>query len=686
MKSLTTKIIALVTGSALLLSVLIGVLTIDAFQGVSRQQAEENLILTAGINGEEMDRALYTIEQSVDSLSQMTLSAITDFSKFKTSDAYVDECTATLEAAALTLARNTQGAMTVYIRYNPEFTDPTSGIFLSKSGDDFEELVPTDFSMYEPDDAAHVGWYYTPVNAGKPIWMDPYLNENINVYMISYVVPLYINGESVGIVGMDIDFSVIQDMVNSVEIYGSGYEYLTNASDVLLVHKDYEGGTPLAEADPAAAALLSNAEKADTVQTAGSQVLVYTPLHNGMKLVLTAPRSELLASTRGMIVKIAVAILIALLIVIAVACFAGNRIAKPIRKITKIVQNTAAFNFQSTEGGDKLCNLRDETGEMARAVRQMRGELRNMVNVIGNSCNSLNGNIDNLLQSSTHVNDMTENNSAVTEELSAAMMQTSEGTERIRETILRLQQNAQSIKQLSQESREVSQELMEGARSLSNTTSEATRQTQSMYEQVKKDTDAAIEHSKAVAKINQLTEAIAGISEQTNLLALNASIEAARAGEAGKGFSVVATEISALANQTNQTVDSINETVEEVCTAVSDMVKCLDTLMDFINKKILSDYDNFNSLGQKYQEDTSAMEESMDQVAVSIRDLAEALEQISGTVGDINDMVRESSEGIHRIAEETGSMAEETGNNSQMAVQSKDTIQELFSVVGQFKM
>lgn len=686
MKSLTTKIIALVTGSALLLSVLIGVLTIDAFQGVSRQQAEENLILTAGINGEEMDRALYTIEQSVDSLSQMTLSAITDFAKFKTSDAYVDECTATLEAAALTLARNTQGAMTVYIRYNPEFTDPTSGIFLSKSGDDFEELVPTDFSMYEPDDAAHVGWYYTPVNAGKPVWMDPYLNENINVYMISYVVPLYINGESVGIVGMDIDFSVIQDMVNSVEIYGSGYEYLTNASDVLLVHKDHEGGTPLSEADSAAAALLSNAEKADTVQTAGSQVLVYTPLHNGMKLVLTAPRSELLASTQGMTVKLAVAILIALLIVIAVACFAGNRIAKPIRKITKIVQNTAAFNFKSTEGGDKLCNLRDETGEMARAVRQMRGELRNMVNVIGNSCNSLNGNIDNLLQSSTHVNDMTENNSAVTEELSAAMMQTSEGTERIRETILRLQQNAQSIKQLSQESRKVSQELMEGARSLSNTTSEATRQTQSMYEQVKKDTDAAIEHSKAVAKINQLTEAIAGISEQTNLLALNASIEAARAGEAGKGFSVVATEISALANQTNQTVDSINETVEEVYTAVSDMVKCLDTLMDFINKKILADYDNFNSLGQKYQEDTSAMEESMDQVAVSIRDLAEALEQISGTVGDINDMVRESSEGIHRIAEETGSMAEETGNNSQMAVQSKDTIQELFSVVGQFKM
>ena len=686
MKSLTTKIIALVTVSTLLLSLLIGVQSIGMFRGTSDRQASENMILMADLNAKDIDLTLYTIEQSVNSLSQMTVAAITDFSKFKTSDSYVDECTAALEAAAFTLARNTQGAMTVYVRYNPTFTDPTSGIFLSRSGDDFEELVPTDFSMYDPDDAAHVGWYYTPVNAGEPIWMDPYLNENINVYMISYVVPIYINGESVGIVGMDIDFSVIQDMVNSVTLYDSGYAYLTNASDSLIVHRDYESGTALSQVDSAAAALLADADKANTVERAGSQALVYTPLHNGMKLVLTAPRSELLASTSAMIVKIAIAIAVVLVLVIAAASFAGNRMAKPLRKITRIIQNTAAFNFQSTEGGDKLFGMRDEIGEMARAVRQMRGELRNIINVISDSCGSLNGNIDNLLQASAHVNDMTENNSAVTQELSAAMMQTSDGTEKIRETILRLQQSAQSIRELSQENRQVSQELMSGAESLSGTTSEATRQTQDMYERVKKDTDEAIEHSKAVSQINQLTEAIAGISEQTNLLALNASIEAARAGEAGKGFSVVATEISALANQTNQTVENINSTVEEVYTAVSDMVKCLDTMMDFINKKILPDYDKFNSVGRKYQEDTAAMEESMNQMDLSIQDLAEALEQISGTVGDINDMVRESSEGVHRIAEDTTGMAEETGNNSRLAVQSKDTIRELFSVVGQFKM
>lgn len=686
MKTLTAKIIALVTVTALLLSLMIGILSIGTSRGITERQSKENLLLTAYKNAQDIDIMLYAIEQSVDSLSEMTVSTITDFSRFKTSDAYVDECTAALENAALTLARNTQGARTVYVRYNPELAYPTSGIFLVGEGDDFELTEPTDFSMYDPDDLTHVGWYYIPVNAGGPIWMDPYLNENIDVYMISYVVPIYIDGESVGIVGMDIDFSIVEDMINDIEVYNSGYAYLTNPSNDILVHREYDPGTALSEIDAAAAALLDNSGKVNTVDTSSSAVRLYTTLHNGMKLVLTVPRSELFADTQRMTLQIAIAIVVTLILVIVIASITGGQIAKPIRQITKIIQNMAVLNFERTEGGDKLCRLKDETGEMARAVRQMRKELRTIVNLIGSSCNTLNSNIDNLLQASGNVNNMTEHNSAVTEELFATMTQTSDSTDKIKDTVIRLQQNAQSIKRLSDDSQKLSRDLMVDAGNLSDNTMAATNQTQNMYEQVKKDTDIAIEHSKAVERISQLTEAIAGISEQTNLLALNASIEAARAGEAGRGFSVVATEISSLAGQTNQTVESINSMVGEVYTAVSDMVKCLNTLMNFINSKILPDYDNFNSVAQKYQRDTSAMDNGMHQVNEALVELVGALDEISGTVTDINDMVRESSQGIHKIAEETSGMAEETGNNSRLAAESRDTIQELYSIVGQFKM
>ena len=102
------------------------------------------------------------------------------------------EYTRRIQDIAVNAANNTQGALAVYVRYNPNFTSPTSGLFWSKTALDgrFQELPPTDFSRYSPDDVEHVGWYYLPVKSGQATWMAPYMNKNIQVEMISYVVPL----------------------------------------------------------------------------------------------------------------------------------------------------------------------------------------------------------------------------------------------------------------------------------------------------------------------------------------------------------------------------------------------------------------------------------------------------------------------------------------------------------------
>ena len=101
--------------------------------------------------------------------------------------------------------------------------------------------------MYDPSDTAHVGWYYIPVQNGTATWMDPYLNANIDVYMISYVVPIFVDGVSVGIVGMDIDFGSIENLTGSVKIYDTGSAFLVNSGNQVVYHDEVAFGTAIAD-------------------------------------------------------------------------------------------------------------------------------------------------------------------------------------------------------------------------------------------------------------------------------------------------------------------------------------------------------------------------------------------------------------------------------------------------------
>ncbi len=66
---------------------------------------------------------------------------------------------------------------------------------------------------------------------------------------------------------------------------------------------------------------------------------------------------------------------------------------------------------------------------------------------------------------------------------------------------------------------------------------------------------------KQMDAVNGLLSDISVIADQTNLLALNAAIEAARAGEAGRGFAVVADEVRALSQNSNDLNGKIKEVV-----------------------------------------------------------------------------------------------------------------------------
>lgn len=664
MKSVRAKLIASILICSLFTSVLIGVLVISNSARTAGKDAMTKMQLTGQKKAEEINSTIQKIEQSVDTLSEVAMSNF-DYDSFRQSKDYADTYTETVQQAVLDFANHTNGAVTVYLRYNPNYSNPTSGVFAQRQSVDGELqcLTPTDFSMYDESDVEHVGWYYLPVQAKEAIWMSPYMNENINIYMISYVVPLFAeDGTSIGIVGMDIDFSQITDLVDETKVYQSGYAFLTDASAAVMYHKNADEGTKLSDLDS------SLSKSADFIGDDGNQgktmdysyknvnkKFAFYNLDNGMKLVLTAPVSEIYSEAYGLAKMIIFAMIVAFILSAVIGIVMGTGLTKPIRQLTSVIEQTAALDFRPTEAGAKLRKQKDEIGDMATKIHDMRKKLRAMMENLQQTQQVLETNTGNLNQLMKQNSAYAEDNSAATQELAAGMEETSANAAHIVENVGIMRESSDNIQRLAEDGEKNSGQIQERAGEMERISTESRHKTDQMYAVMKQKTDAAVEQAKSVQKINALTDNIKQISSQTNLLALNANIEAARAGEAGRGFAVVASEIGDLATQTLDTVSTIDEIVGEVNSSVSNMTECLTTIMEFLEQTVLGDYEHFAQVGEQYHADADTFQQIMQQTKEAVDALEQHIGEISSTVSEINSMVEQSTDGISGIAEKSGS-------------------------------
>lgn len=600
----------------------------------------------------------------MDTLSEVAMSNF-DYDSFRQSKDYADTYTETVQQAVLDFANHTNGAVTAYLRYNPNYSNPTSGVFAQRQSVDSELqcLTPTDFSMYDESDVEHVGWYYLPVQAKEAIWMSPYMNENINIYMISYVVPLFAeDGTSIGIVGMDIDFSQITDLVDETKVYQSGYAFLTDASAAVMYHKNADEGTKLSDLDS------SLSKSADFIGDDGNQgktmdysyknvnkKFAFYNLDNGMKLVLSAPVSEIYAEAYGLAKLIIIAMVVAFVLSAVIGVIIGTGMTRPIRQLTAVIEQTAKLDFRPTKEGSKLRKQKDEIGNMATKIHIMRKKLREMMRDLQQTQQVLESNAEDLNHLMKQNSAYAEDNSAATQELAAGMEETSANAAHIVENVGIMRESSDNIQRLAEDGEKNSGQIQERAGEMERISTESRHKTDQMYAVMKQKTDAAVEQAKSVQKINALTDNIKQISSQTNLLALNANIEAARAGEAGRGFAVVASKIGDLATQTLDTVSTIDEIVGEVNSSVSNMTECLTTIMEFLEQTVLGDYEHFAQVGEQYHADADTFQQIMQQTKEAVDALEQHIGEISSTVSEINSMVEQSTDGISGIAEKSGS-------------------------------
>ncbi|MCR5421331.1 MAG: methyl-accepting chemotaxis protein [Lachnospiraceae bacterium] len=416
----------------------------------------------------------------------------------------------------------------------------------------------------------------------------------------------------------------------------------------------------------------------------GDKIAGYAMTKVGYLLVCEVERNEVVEKV-DVIRNTAIVVAAVVIIICAVIAYVLSvMIVKPIGILNEVIIRTSKFNFVKSKRADLLCKRKDETGAMARAVVLMRANLSKIVGNIEDASSRIDGNVNQLQNVTNVVNNMCTDNSATTEQLAAGMEETAATTESIYANIGYMQNGAKDITVLSEKGDELSVEVMDRANSLRDKTMDATRRTQETYNSVKVRSANAIEDSKAVSKINELTEAIMSISSQTSLLALNASIEAARAGEAGRGFAVVATEIGHLAEQTSKSVTDINGIVGEVNAAVANMTACLEETTDFLEKTVLTDYAEFAEVSEQYSADAMEFKRSMNDVHESIINLADSISKISDAMSGITSTVGESTLGVTDIADKTTDMVTRTSETNNLVEESLQCVEQLKLIVGEF--
>lgn len=485
--------------------------------------------------------------------------------------------------------------------------------------------------------------------------------------------------------------SIMQDI--KMEGVESSYAYMVDANGTMLYHPTEEKiGQPVENVvvSGVVAQLAEGKRPENAVVTYDFHGLgkyaSYVVTENNLVVVVTADEDEIMQPVNNLLLSLTVIAAVVLIVCIAIGFVVSRMIARPINNLTTIIHDTSELNFVHNPLIEVLCRRKDETGVMARQVRLMRRNIRTMIGDIDDVSNQITTNVGGLQEITDTVDRMCSDNSATSQQLAAGMQQTAATTVTINENIGVIREGAEHINAMTSEGAKTSEEIMDRAQKLRVRTAAASNQTMDMYQTVKVRADQAIEGSKAVERINELTGTIMEISSQTSLLALNASIEAARAGEAGRGFAVVATEIGSLADQTSKAIADISMIVKEVHLAVSNMSDCLEETTGFLETTVVADYKEFEQVSEQYKEDADVFKSSMESVRDAMEALAGSIDNIADALGGINNTVGESSAGVVDIAEKTSDMVEKTGTTHDMVAECYKCVDHLKQVVEQFTL
>lgn len=373
-----------------------------------------------------------------------------------------------------------------------------------------------------------------------------------------------------------------------------------------------------------------------------------------------------------------VIIISVILIIVAIYCVM-KYVIKPIIATNKDIRDI--IDGIDNGEGDLTKRVRvisnDEIADLGNGINLFMDKLQEILKLIIENTNYMENVVAEVDGSVVKSNDSASDLSAMTEELSATMQDVGLSVNTINDNADNILKDVEIIATKSDDINQFSKEMKANAEKIESDARYNMVQTGEKVGNILDVLNKAIEDSKSVDQVNNLTNDILNISSQTNLLALNASIEAARAGEAGKGFAVVADEIRQLADSSRETANKIQSINSVVVAAVNNLSDNANNLVSYLQQTILHEFQTFVDGGVKYKENASYIENAMDEFVEKTDVLKKNMDEIAHSINTITTVVDDGAAGVNNAAISTQDLVEDIVNISNKMIENKGIVQNL---------
>lgn len=343
MKSIQSKILIVVIAGLFVITAVVSTIGVTMTHEIMHRDADRILNNVTQKEAAYINDALGDIKKSAIIMEHYATDEIDSLSQLKNPE-FLDKYLSKTKEMFSEVALNTTGVEGYFMRLNPEYTNSKTGYYnLIEENNTIKEMEITDLSKYSQNDTKNVGWYYTAVNEGKALWLDPYYFPGYDSQLISYTIPMYVDSELLGVIGFDMNFGYLVEKIENISVYEDGYAVLL-AKDGVTAYNNTE---------------IEESEDPHTKATVA--------LQNGMYLELRAEYKDIQKDIHPMLRRIVGAFVIVLFFAILYTIIVTHRIVRPLKQLTTVAEEISSGISES-----KLPPIpvesKDEIGTLAKVL------------------------------------------------------------------------------------------------------------------------------------------------------------------------------------------------------------------------------------------------------------------------------------------------------------------------------